>query len=82
MQQRKGLSSDLLGLKIRGFKPFFRGTTLKYRDGGVVRLWREELTRSERQLLPGPRLAQRPEHTSVAMDPAVVLRPVVFQSAA
>jgi hypothetical protein len=43
---------------------------------------REELTRSERQLLPGPRLAQRPEHTSVAMDPAVVLRPVVFQSAA
>jgi len=32
MQQRKGLSSDFLGLKIRGFKPFFRGTTLKYRD--------------------------------------------------
>ena len=37
MQQRKGLSSDFLGLKVRGFKPFFRGTTLKYRDGGVVR---------------------------------------------
>ncbi|DBA85832.1 TPA: hypothetical protein ACH3X1_005381 [Trebouxia sp. C0004] len=33
MQQRKGLSSDFLGLKVRGFKPFFRGTTLKYRDG-------------------------------------------------
>ncbi|DBA82162.1 TPA: hypothetical protein ACH3X1_007149 [Trebouxia sp. C0004] len=25
MQQRKGLSTDFLGLKIRGFKPFFRG---------------------------------------------------------
>ena len=37
MQQRKGLSSDFLGLKLRGFKPFFRGTTLKYRNGGVVR---------------------------------------------
>ena len=37
MQQRKGLSSDFLGLKVRGFKPFFRGTALKYRDAGVVR---------------------------------------------
>ncbi|DBA71856.1 TPA: hypothetical protein ACH3X2_010905 [Trebouxia sp. C0005] len=25
MQQRKGQSSDFLGLKIRGFKPFFQG---------------------------------------------------------
>ncbi|DBB10803.1 TPA: hypothetical protein ACH3X3_007282 [Trebouxia sp. C0006] len=33
----KGLSTDFLGLKVRGFKPFFRGTTLKYRDAGVVR---------------------------------------------
>ena len=36
MQQRRGLSSDFLCLKVRGYKPFFRGATLKYRDGAAV----------------------------------------------
>jgi len=59
MQLRKGLSSHFLGLKIRGFKPFFRGTTLKYRDGGVVRQCAKGgLTRSDRQLVQFLALAQ------------------------
>ena len=29
MQQRKGLSAEFLGLKVRGSKPFFRGTALR-----------------------------------------------------
>ena len=76
MQQRKGLSTDFLGLKIRGFKPFFRGTTLKYRDGGVVRQCAKGGTnkiRAPAPTVPGPRPAQ-PEHTNVAVDPAEVLR--------
>ena len=74
MQQRKGLSSDFLGLKVRGFKPFFRGTTLKYRDGGVVRQCAKggaNKIRAPAPTVPGPR---RPEHTNVAMNPAEVLR--------
>ncbi len=77
MQQRKGLSTDFLGLKIRGFKPFFRGTTLKYRDGGVVRQCAKggaNKIRAPAPTVPGPRPARRPEHTNVAMDPAEVLR--------
>ncbi|DBA87940.1 TPA: hypothetical protein ACH3X1_004928 [Trebouxia sp. C0004] len=77
MQQRKGLSTDFLGLKIRGFKPFFRGTTLKYRDGGVVHQCAKggaNKIRAPAPTVPGPRLAHRPEHTNVARDPAEVLR--------
>ncbi len=77
MQQRKGLSSDFLGLKVRGFKPFFRGTTLKYRDAGVVRQCAKggaNKIRAPAPTVPGPRPALRPEHTNVAMDPAEVLR--------
>ncbi len=76
-QQGKGLSSDFLGLKVRGFKPFFRGTTLKYRDGGVVRQCAKggaNKIRAPAPTVPGPRPAHRPEHTNVAMDPAEVLR--------
>ena len=77
MRQRKGLSSDFLGLKLRGFKPFFRGTTLKYRDAGVVRQCAKggaNKIRAPAPTVPGPRPAHRPEHTNVAMDPAEVLR--------
>ena len=76
MQQRKGLSSNFLGLKIKGFKPFFRGTTLKYRDGEVVRQCAKggaNKIRAPAPTVPGPRPAHRPEHTNVAMDPAEVL---------
>ena len=77
MQQGKGLSSDFLGLKIKGFRPFFRGTALKYRDGAVVHQCAKGGANKLRPPAPtvfGPRPAQRPEDTSVAMDPAVVLR--------
>ena len=77
MQQRKGLSSDFLGLKVRGFKPFFRGTTLKYRDGGVVPQCAKggaNKIRAPAPTVPGPRPAHRLEYTNVAMDPAEVLR--------
>ena len=33
MKQRRGLSTDFQCLKARGYKPFFRGVVLKYRDG-------------------------------------------------
>ena len=37
MKQRRGLSPDFQLLKARGYKPFFRGPTLKYRDGALIR---------------------------------------------
>ncbi len=77
MQQRKGLSSEFLGLKARGFKPLFKGTNLKYRDGGVVRKRAKggaNKIRAPAPTVPGPRPAHRPEHSNVAMDPAEVLR--------
>ena len=77
MPHRKGLSSDFLGLKVRGFKPFFRGTTLKYRDAGVVRQCAKggaNKIRAPTSTVPGPRPDHRPERTNVAMDPAEVLQ--------
>ncbi|DBA79954.1 TPA: hypothetical protein ACH3X1_008159 [Trebouxia sp. C0004] len=76
MQQRKGLSSDFLGLKVRGFKPFFRGTTLKVMLEWCASVPREGLTKSgaPAPTVPGPRPAHRPEHINVAMDPTEVLR--------
>ncbi|DBB13161.1 TPA: hypothetical protein ACH3X3_004915 [Trebouxia sp. C0006] len=77
MQQRKGLSSDFLGLKVGGFKPSFRGTIVKYRDAGVVRQCAKgganKIT-APAPTVPGPHPAHRPEHTNVAMDPAEVLQ--------
>ena len=37
VSQRKGLSTDFQCLKARGYKPVFRGATLNYRDGPVIR---------------------------------------------
>ena len=70
VQQRKGLSSGFLGLKVRGF-------ILKYRDGGMVRQCAKggaNKIRAPAPIIPGPRPAHRPEHTNVAMDPTEVLR--------
>jgi len=55
----------------------FRGTTLKYRDGGVVRQCAKggaNKIRAPAPTVPGPHPAHRPEYTNVAMDPAEVLR--------
>jgi len=76
MQQRRGLSSDFLCLKTRGFKPFFRGTTLKYRDGLVLRSCAKGEANKIRPPAPTvfqPHPAQKPAHV-VAMDPTEVLR--------
>ena len=76
MQQRRGLSSDFLCLKTRGFKPFFRGTTLKYRDGLVLRSCARGEANKIRPPAPTvfqPRPAQKPAH-AVAVDPTEVLR--------
>jgi len=76
MQQRRGLSSDFLCLKTRGFKPFFRGTTLKYRDGLALRSCAKGEANKIRSPAPTvfqPHPAQQPAH-AVAMDPTEVLR--------
>ena len=64
-----------LGFRLQAF--LFRGTALKYRDGGVVR--RCVKGGADKIRMPAPTVlspcpAQMPEHTSVAMKPAVVLR--------
>ncbi len=64
-----------LGFRLQAF--LFRGTTLKYRDSGVVRRCVKGGADKIRMPAPtvlSPRPAQMPEHTSVAMKPAVVLR--------
>ncbi|KAA6427463.1 hypothetical protein WJX79_003764 [Trebouxia sp. C0005] len=56
-------------IETTGFKPFFRDTTLKYRDGGVVRQCAKggaNKIRAPAPTVPGPRPAHRPEHTNVA----------------
>ncbi len=37
MKTRRGLSTDFQWLKARGYKPFFRGITLRYKDGALIR---------------------------------------------
>ncbi len=36
MKTRRGLSTDFQWLKARGYKPFFRGITLRYKDGALI----------------------------------------------
>ena len=77
MQGRRALSFDFLRLKSRGYKPFFRGVTLKYRDGAVVRKCAHgeankvvaDAARAAQTAAPTPARPpqrQRPEHNSVA----------------
>ena len=81
MQQRKGLSTDFQCLKARGYKPFFRGANLKYRDGPVIRKCarREANTvvaaaaQAARAAAPALARQPRPQRTSVAINPSEVL---------
>ncbi|DBA98141.1 TPA: hypothetical protein ACH3X1_014760 [Trebouxia sp. C0004] len=72
-----------LGLKVRGFKPFSRGTTLKYRDGGAVRQCAKggaNKIRAPAPTVPGPR---PPTGTSIPMWQWILLRSygrLVYQS--
>ena len=76
MKQRRGLSTDFQCLKARGYKPFFRGVTLKYRDGAVIRkCGRGEANKvvaaaaqAARATAPVVTRPQPARRTSVAMD--------------
>jgi len=83
MKTRRGLSTDFQCLKARGYKPFFRGPTLRYRDGALIR----KCARGEANKVvaaaaqaaratapPPPRQQQAQEpRVTVAMDPSVLL---------
>ncbi|DBA87836.1 TPA: hypothetical protein ACH3X1_004833 [Trebouxia sp. C0004] len=78
MKTQRGLSTDFQGLKSRGYKPFFRGVTLRYRDGALIR----KCARGEANKVvaaratgpPPPRQQQAQEpHATVAMDPSALL---------
>ena len=72
------LSTDFQCLKARGYKPFFRGATLKYRDGPVIcNCARGEANKvvaaaaqAARAAAPPPAKQPRPQRTSVAIDPS------------
>ena len=81
MKQRRGLSTDFQCLKARGYKPFFRGVVLKYRDGALIRKCDRgeanrvvaaaaQAARATAPAVPRPQPARR---ASVAMDPTEVL---------
>jgi len=83
LKERSALGPDFLNLKVGNYTPFFRGTTLKYRDGPVVRKCAKgesikllETRAARPSASPVPRRSQpaRRTHTSVAMDPAATLR--------
>ena len=73
--------ADFQCLKARGCKPFFRGATLKYRDGPVIRKCaRGEANKvvaaaaqAAQAAAPLPARQPRPQRTSVAMNPSEVL---------
>ena len=81
MQQRRGLFADFQCLKARGYKPFFRGANLKYRDGPAIR----KCVRGEANKVVAaaaqaawaaafpPVRQPRPQRTSVAVHPSEVL---------
>ena len=81
MQQRRGLYTDFQCLKARGYKPFFRGATLKYRDGpAVCKGARGEANKvvaaaaqAAQAAAPPPVRQSRPQRASVAVHPSEVL---------
>ena len=79
LKQRRGLSTDFQCLKARGYKPFFRGPTLKYRDGALIRKCargeanKAAAAQAARAAAPPPARHSRPLRYSVAIDPSEVL---------
>ncbi|DBA78016.1 TPA: hypothetical protein ACH3X1_009108 [Trebouxia sp. C0004] len=72
MKTRRGLSTDFRCLKSHGYKPFFRGVTLRYRDGALIRKFaRSEANKVVAAAAQAAR-AQEPRVT-VAMDPSALL---------
>ena len=83
MKTRRGLSTDFQCLKAGGYKPFFRGITLRCRDGPLIRkcAWGKanKVVAAAAQAAwatapPTPRQQQAQEpRVPVAMDPSVHL---------
>ena len=81
LKQRKGLSTDFQCLKARGYKPFFRGPTLKYRDGALIRKrargeankFVAAAAQAARAAAPPPTRQSRPPRNSVAINPTEIL---------
>ena len=81
MKQRRGLSTDFQCLKARGYKPFFRGLVLKYRDGALIRKCDRggankvvaAAAQAARATAPAVSRPQPARRASVAMDPTEVL---------
>ncbi|KAA6419787.1 MAG: hypothetical protein FRX49_10320 [Trebouxia sp. A1-2] len=83
MKQRRSMSVDFQCLKARGYKPFFRGVKLRFRDGAVIRTCAKDeankvVAAAAQAARATPPLARhgrppRPCTASVAMDPSAVL---------
>ncbi|DBA71362.1 TPA: hypothetical protein ACH3X2_011171 [Trebouxia sp. C0005] len=83
MKQRRNMSVDFQCLKARGYKPFFRGVKLRFRDGAVIRTCAKNeankvVAAAAQAARATPPLARhgrpsRPCTASVAMDPSAVL---------
>ncbi|DBA90220.1 TPA: hypothetical protein ACH3X1_003518 [Trebouxia sp. C0004] len=83
MHTCRGLSTDFQWLKARGYKPFFRGITLRYRDGPLIRKCARggankvmaAAAQAARATAPPPPRQQQAEEprVPVAMDPSVLL---------
>ncbi len=83
MKTRRGLSTDFQWLKARGYKPFFRGITLRYKDGALIRkcarggankVMAAAAQAARATAPPPPRQQQAQEpRVPVAMDPSVLL---------
>ncbi|DBB04199.1 TPA: hypothetical protein ACH3X1_013236 [Trebouxia sp. C0004] len=78
MHTRRGLSTDFQWLKACGYKPFFRGITLRYRDGPLIRKCARgganKVMVARATAPPPPRQQQAQEpRVPVAMDPSVLL---------
>ncbi|DBA96686.1 TPA: hypothetical protein ACH3X1_015537 [Trebouxia sp. C0004] len=82
MKTPRGLSTNFQCLKFRGYKPFFTGVTLRYRDGALIR----KCARGEAKVVaaaaqaakataPQPHRQQQAQelHATVAMDPSALL---------
>ncbi|DBA75378.1 TPA: hypothetical protein ACH3X1_010644 [Trebouxia sp. C0004] len=83
MKTPRGLSTDFQCLKARGYKPFFRGPTLRYRDGALIRKCAggeankvvAAAPQAARATAPPPPRQQQAQElrVTVAMDPAALL---------
>ncbi|DBA81578.1 TPA: hypothetical protein ACH3X1_007348 [Trebouxia sp. C0004] len=82
MKTRRGLSTGFQCLKSRGYKPFFRGVALRYRDGALMsvlgarpnKVVAAAAARAARATPPPPRQQQAQEpRVTVAVDPWALL---------